>query len=196
MATYRPEFLEALKLLAAAFEEVVSGGYKRPVLVGGAAVEFYTGGAVVTGDFDVVTDAQQELEQALLRQGFERPAGPGVLLRGVIHPRLKIGVEVVSGALFDGAADETRLRMIPFDAGEVAIPPVEDMIADRIGQYQANPAGHREMLEQAIILYRIATSDLEGALDRAYLDRRIRQETLEECGLQFLIENVDGPDHC
>jgi hypothetical protein len=57
MATYRPEIVEALNLLAAAFNDVVAAGYARPVLVGGAAVEFYTGGAVVSGDFDVVTAA-------------------------------------------------------------------------------------------------------------------------------------------
>jgi hypothetical protein len=53
--TYRPEFVAALALLAEAFEEVVVAGFERPVLVGGAAVEFYTGGAVASGDFDVVT---------------------------------------------------------------------------------------------------------------------------------------------
>jgi hypothetical protein len=66
MNTYRPEYLEALRLLADAFGDVVGAGFMRPVLVGGAAVEFYTGSAVVSGDFDVVTDAQRELEQALL----------------------------------------------------------------------------------------------------------------------------------
>ncbi len=55
---YRREFVEALVLLADAFERVVASGHARPVLVGGAAVEFYTGGAVVSGDFDVVPDAQ------------------------------------------------------------------------------------------------------------------------------------------
>jgi hypothetical protein len=195
MGTYRPEFLEALKLLAEAFGEVVAAGYPRPVLVGGAVVEFYTGGAVVSGDFDVVTEAQRELEEALLRRGFQRPSAPGVLRRGVLHPALQIGVEVVSGALFDGAADETRVQLVPFTSGEVAIPPVEDMIADRIGQFCANPAGHGEMLEQAIILYQIAISSLESGLDREYLDLRIRQDTSGTYGLQFLVERADEADH-
>ncbi len=112
MATYRPEFVEALKLLAAAFGEVVKAGYKQPVIVGDAAVEFYTGGNVVSGDFDVVTEAKQELETALLARGFVRPSGVGALLRGVLHPTLGIGVEVVSGDLFDGASDESRLRVV------------------------------------------------------------------------------------
>jgi len=49
MDTYRPEFLNALRLLGEAFDDVVKAGHGRPVLVGGAAVEFYSGGALVEG---------------------------------------------------------------------------------------------------------------------------------------------------
>ncbi|HEY6334416.1 MAG TPA: hypothetical protein VI113_00900 [Alphaproteobacteria bacterium] len=195
MSTYRPEFLDALTLLAEAFDDVVAAGCGRPVLVGGAVVEFYTGGAVVSGDFDVVTPARHELEQALLRRGFERPSGPQMLMRGLLHRKLQIGVEVVSGTLFDGNADEDRMRLIAFGRSEVAMPAIEDMIADRLGQYSSNETGHREMLEQAIILYRIATSSLEISVDREYLSRRIEQETLRTYGLKFLIEQANVPDH-
>jgi hypothetical protein len=89
---YRPEFVDALKLLAQAFDDVVNAKCGRPVLVGGAAVEFHTGGALVSGDFDVVTVAQEKLEEALLCRGFERPSGPGVLLRGLRHPTATSGL--------------------------------------------------------------------------------------------------------
>src|SRR5258708_733620 len=55
---FRLEFIEALRLLALACEEVATRGYERPVLVGGAAVEFHTGGAVASGDFDFVSEEQ------------------------------------------------------------------------------------------------------------------------------------------
>jgi hypothetical protein len=38
------------------------------------------------------------------------------------------------------------------------------------------------MLGQAIVLYRIARQNLEDPLDEEYLDRRIKAETLGECG--------------
>lgn len=88
MTTYRSEFVAALALLAEAFDDVVAAGYERPIIVGGAAVEFYTGGAVASGDFDVLTAGQKELEAALLHRGFVRPSGPGVLTRGLYHPQL------------------------------------------------------------------------------------------------------------
>jgi len=69
MSQFRPEFVTALEILGRAFELVVAGGHPRPVLVGGAAVEFYTGGAITSGDFDVVTAADLALEKALVVQG-------------------------------------------------------------------------------------------------------------------------------
>lgn len=87
-SVYRPAYLEGLRLLAEAFEEVVSQGFDRPVIVGGAAVEFHTGGDVASGDFDVVTEAQRELERSLKSRGFVRPEGPGALIRGLHHPGL------------------------------------------------------------------------------------------------------------
>lgn len=192
--TYRAEFVEAFELLGAAFEEVVNAGYPRPVLVGGAAVEFYTGGAVVSGDFDVVTPVHEQLEKALLHRGFQRPSGLGVLVRGLTHPRLQIGVEFVSGQLFDGVSDKARIQLVLTESGGIAVPPVEDMIADRMGQYCSNPQGHCEMLEQAIKLYKITVSRLESSLDREYLDRRIIYETAGVYDLQFLAGRADGPD--
>ncbi|HEV2545924.1 MAG TPA: hypothetical protein VGU20_01165 [Stellaceae bacterium] len=191
-SAYRPEFVDALKLLAGAFDEVVQAGFSRPVLVGGAAVEFYTGGAVVSGDFDVVTPAaQDELESALLRRGFVRPEGVGVLKRGLHHPTLGMGVEVVSGYLFNGASDESRVKLVTLEGAlAVAFPPVEDLIADRMGQFGAT-GKDLEMLEQAVILYKIASYSLASVLDAAYLDRRIKQETLGVYSLEFLIEQAD-----
>lgn len=79
---YRPEFIEAFLLIADAVEEMFAKGLSRPVLVGGAAVELWTGSALVSGDFDFVTEHRVEFEEALLRRGFERPHGVGQLMRG------------------------------------------------------------------------------------------------------------------
>jgi hypothetical protein len=65
MAVFRPEFIEALTLLARACSDLEAKGFQRPVLVGGAAVEFHTGSAVVSGDFDFVTADQREFEDVL-----------------------------------------------------------------------------------------------------------------------------------
>lgn len=70
---------------------VEANGFARPVLVGGAAVEFYTGGAVVSGDFDIVAGSLGPIEAALIELGFVRENRQGHLLRGLYHPALLIG---------------------------------------------------------------------------------------------------------
>lgn len=88
---YRPEFEAALRLFARVSESMAARGLSRPVLVGGAAVEYYSGSALMTGDFDICSPWQDALDEELQRIGFVRPSGPGQLARGWIHPKLKLG---------------------------------------------------------------------------------------------------------
>jgi len=176
---YRPEFIACLRLIAEACDRLVRRGYERPVIVGGAAVEFYTSGAIVSGDFDLVTARQPEFEEALVAAGFVREHRSGRLARGLYHPAFAIGIEVVSGSLFDGKADPLRIYMVDVrDGATVAIAPIEDLIADPMAQHALDPRGAEEMLDQAVTLYRYARS-----LDETSLDRRTREQTLSECNL-------------
>src|SRR5271154_5357670 len=84
-SVFRPEFLHALTLLARACDDLHAKGYSRPVLVGGGAVEFHTGSALVSGDFDFVTEWQREFEEALIIYGFVREDRPERLQIGLYH---------------------------------------------------------------------------------------------------------------
>jgi len=187
VSEFRKEFVQALELLARAFERVVTGGHPRPILVGGAAVEFYTGGAVVSGDFDIVTPAEAALESALLAEGFKKEDRPGWLLRGFYHPELAMGVEIVGRALFDGHADEARVLVVQVSPGAaVAVLPIEDLIADRMAQFSSTSTGVNEMLEQAIRLFQLAPR-----MDEDYLNRRIQTETSGAYDLGFLRSKIE-----
>lgn len=174
---WRPEFLDALRLLARLCEAMASRGLPRPILVGGGAVEFYTGSAIMTGDIDVTSPVQDELEEELRNLGFVRPAGAGQSLRGWIHPTLGLGFEVVAASPMGGGLDPSRLRLVApiAETAHFRIISVEDLIADRMGQYASGSAP--EMRAQAQALARLAPD-----LDLAYLDRRIRQETVGDYG--------------
>lgn len=177
---YRPEFEAALRLLARISRAMDEAGYRPPVLVGGAAVEIYTRGAVNTGDFDLACGRQDVLEAVMQTHGFIRPTGAGVATRGWIHPDLQLGFECVSDTLLDGMADRDMVRFLTLDTdGAIAVIAPEDMIADRMGQYASGTAP--EMLGQARALFTLC----EG-LDMHYIDRRIREETAGEHGLQDL----------
>lgn len=177
---YRPEFEAAMRLLARISRTMDDAGYRPPVLVGGAAVEIYTRGAVTTGDFDLSCGRQDILEAEMVRQGFVRPSGPGVATRGWIHPELKLGFECVSDTLLDGMADRQMVQVVTLAPdGEIAVLAPEDMIADRMGQYASGSAP--DMLGQARALFAIC----EG-LDLHYMERRISEETGGDYGLQDL----------
>lgn len=180
ISPYRPEFEAALRLFARASEAMKARGFAAPVLVGGAAVELYSASAIATGDFDIVTARQEEFEEELRGLGFIRPAGPGTATRGWIHPDLRLGFEIVSASLLDGMADRDRVRLFSLDPdGIAAVLSLEDMIADRVGQYASGTAP--EMLEQARILFRLFPD-----ADLAYLERRIRYESGGDHGLEIL----------
>ena len=181
----RPEFREALSLLAQAFKVLSDEGLGLPVLVGGAAVELYTTGGITSGDFDLVTPHQRVLENTLVRFGFERPHRPGELLGGVIHRRLDFGVQVVSGLLMAGKADRARIKVFDIEGGRMAVIPVEDLIADRMGQAFADQPPREDMLDQALMLYRLAE-----APDLTYLDKRICEETVGGANLASLIGDL------
>lgn len=177
---YRPEFEAALRLFARVSEAMKARGFLAPVLVGGAAVEIYSLSAINTGDFDISTGAQDVFEEELQRHGFIRPSGPGMATRGWIHPELKLGFEVVSGNLLDGMADRDRVQLIDTGAGaSVAIISLEDIIADRMGQYASGSAPM--MFEQAKQLF-----DLYPDADLVYMDTRIRYETAGDYGIDAL----------
>jgi hypothetical protein len=178
---WRPEFLAALRLLARVSEGLAARGLPRPVLVGGGAVEFYTGSAIMTGDIDVTSPVQPELEEELQRHGFVRPSGPGKLTRGWVHPDLGLGFEVVGSSPMGDTPDAVRVQLVhPIpDTPDFRILSLEDMIADRMGQYASGTA--RDMLDQARELF-----SLHRHVDRVYLDQRIRTETAGDHGIEDL----------
>lgn len=113
---------------------MVELGGSRPVIVGGASVEFYTAGSIETGDVDIVTSADDAFARAMSEAGFRRPREPGASSRGWIHDGLAMAVEVVGSTLLDGTADRGRVRVVKLGSGTLAMLGLEDPIADRMGQ--------------------------------------------------------------
>lgn len=159
---------------------MVARGLPRPVLVGGAAVELYSRSAVATGDFDIVSPWQEAFEEELQRVGFVRPSGAGVATRGWVHSDLALGFEVVSGRLHDGLAEHERIVTVDLSPdGVAAFVSLEDIIADRMGQYISGTAS--EMLGQARGLFAMYPD-----ADLAYMEARTRYETGGDYGVEDL----------
>ena len=179
MSPYRPEFEAALLLFARISGALVARNFTRPILVGGAAAEYWSGSALATGDFDLCTPVQAELEEEMRREGFVKPSGPGMSTRGWIHPALRLGFEIVADVPMAGNVDRDHILLVEDIAPGLsfAIIAVEDLIADRMGQYASGTA--RDRLDQARLLYR-----LNPDVDEVYLDRRIREESFGDHGIE------------
>jgi len=178
---YRPEFEAALRLLARVSEGMQIRGLRRPILVGGAAAEFYSGSAISTGDLDLCTSAQEALEEEMRLTGFEHPSGAGRSLRGSIHPELRLGFEVVADIPLDGNFDRSTLLLVEqvVPDGAFVVISVEDLIADRMGAVGVGNGADR--LDQARLLF-----TLHPGIDRDYLAKRIAEETMGEYGIETL----------
>jgi len=182
-ADYRPEFVAALQLYARISEAMHARGLQRPILVGGAAAELWSHSAVTTGDFDMCTTRQPELEEEMRKAGFVRPSGAGAMLKGWVHPEVRLGFEVVAETPMDGNVEPARLRLVR-PVGETAlfrVICVEDLIADRMGQYASRSAPDR--IDQARLLL-----SLHPDADLEYLERRTREESMGDYG----VEDITG----
>jgi hypothetical protein len=78
----------------------------------------------------------------------------------------------------DGSIDAAHIRLArPIGEGALfCVISVEDLIADRMGQYASGTA--RDRIDQARDLFR-----LNPDVDSVYLDRRIREESFGDYGL-------------
>ena len=112
----------------------------EPVLVGGAAVEAYTGGAIASRDFDLTVVDQEKFEVELIKLGFERDNRSGSH-RGLWHPKYGYGLEVVADVPFEGKSDSNSRVRYDTGLGSITIVSVEDLIADRVAQFDAVPRG-------------------------------------------------------
>jgi hypothetical protein len=167
----KPALRRSLERMAQAILDLVRQGLPAPVIVGGAAVSLATGEAISTGDIDVVYANDQALARSLVDAGFQSEDRVGHLTRGFYDPETSIGVEAVGSRLFDGRADERRcIAISAVGGGLLRIPAIEDLVADRAGQFDSGTAP--EMLLQVRSLL-----DANPDLDEVYLAGRLAEES-------------------
>ena len=111
--------------LAAWFQGLFPVG-KQPVLVGGAAVELFTGGAYTTGDLDFVGSVPASVGARLEEHGFRRSG------RHWVHEREHIFIELPSSSLLPGE------RAVDLRRGKTTVRVVapEELVVDRLAAWQ------------------------------------------------------------
>jgi hypothetical protein len=102
------------------------GDENPAVLVGGAAVELFTGGAYTTGDIDLVGDVPARVAGALKKAGFTRSG------RHWLHEGGQVFLEFPSSALSPGEIT-TALTVGEFT---VVVIGLEHLLVDRLGCWE------------------------------------------------------------
>jgi hypothetical protein len=97
-----------------------------PVLVGGAAVELFTGGAYVTGDLDFVGSTPTSVMKSLAAAGFDRRG------RHFVHEVGQVFIEFPSEVLQPGE----QAALLRVGELELVVISLEDALADRLAAWK------------------------------------------------------------
>jgi len=112
----------------AALVEWLQGLYggSPAVLVGGAAVELYTGGAYTTGDIDLVGVVTPAVQAALAATGFTRHG------RHWVHEATQTFVEFPR----DSLDPDERADWLEVEGRRIRVVSAEDLLVDRLGAWE------------------------------------------------------------
>lgn len=134
-------------------------------LVGGQAVEVYTGGQFATGDVDITTSNSEKTGQILRKIGFIKT---GMIW---LHENLGIAVQIVA----DYPSRTEKARTIRIEGNKVMIVGLEDLIVDRLVAAKFWRNNPKLDIEQATVLL----NEFRDSLDYEYLNERASQEKVD-----------------
>jgi len=140
---------------------------KKPILVGGSAVEFYTLGTCKSIDIDLLAD-RESLIKVLEEMGFSK------IGRHWFYTK-DIGIEIVGDS-----AEGRRVNKILHEGKLIHVVSIEDLIVDRL-----NACKHWKSqydCEQAQVLFNVYSEKI----DLDYLKKRMVEEDVE----MELIKNI------
>lgn len=180
----RPGLERNALFLALLSEEMEARGYKRPVAVGGFAVEAYTLGRFMSMDIDLVGNRDGII--TILRElGFTSHDG-----RNWLSADFDIHIDIQGGRIDIPGGNE---RVVAVEAAEgcvVTMISITDIVADRIAAYAS---GHKDSGIQA----RAILTAWRNHIDFAVLCDICRQENAAaECeAIIRLAEHEENHDH-
>jgi hypothetical protein len=149
-----------------------------PILVGGGAVELYTGGAYTTGDLDFVGHVPAPTRAALTQAGFVK------LGKNWIHEDAKIFLEFPSSSL----GEDKRKAVLTVGRFRIQIVGPEDLLVDRLAAWK-----HWESPLDGVnsyLLYR-AQGD---SMDEDHLGKRVMAEDVQDAleAVRILYQKFQG----
>jgi hypothetical protein len=111
---WRMNFLGAMKALAQAGARLPLG-VPDPVLCGASAVELYTGGLWPAADLEVLAADTRLLTAELFAVGFRWSDRPRHTARGLWHPELEIGIDIIESLAVPSVAERSNRLIVAID---------------------------------------------------------------------------------
>lgn len=155
---------KTLKTLALITEQIQP---LKPIVVGGAALEFYTLGGYTTKDVDLVIGDRRRLDQVLRDLGFQRTGG-----RHWYSELLDMAIEAPDEVL---AGSEDKIATVTVGGKRVYLIGLEDLIVDRLAaaKYWQSCEEDFNLAVRLLVLH-------NQRIDLNYLKEAARKEFVED----------------
>lgn len=132
-------------------QKLHDAGYDA-ILVGGQAIEVYTGGQFETADIDIVVSNKQLAEKLLNNLGFGKESGIW------FNKDLNIIVQIIEGSY---SGDERKLRKFKIKSFELQVAAPEDLIVNRLYLAKFWKSNPQRDVEEAAVLLKIFEKSIE-----------------------------------
>lgn len=137
-----------LRLFTALLTAESGLGLDGLMVVGGSAIEIYTGGSYVSGDIDYVADSREAIARVLRRWGFKEEG------KWFSKKTWSLFVDVMET---HGTGSRRLSRVIITKVGPFRIAAIEDLLVKRMRE-AISWQGREEAFDQAVLLARHADS--------------------------------------
>jgi len=185
-AVWRDDFVGALQLLGQAAARLPFG-VPDPILCGASAVALYTGDLWPVGELQLIAADTRPLTAELFAAGFRWAQRPSNLGRGLWHPQLQIGADVIEDHAVSASAKFLNVLSVTVDwplaarvGGELAsikVIGIEDLIVEQAADWLARRLPTGEVATKSGALVTLAQSGVGGRFRGEYLQRRLGWDT-------------------
>ncbi|KXS49578.1 DUF6036 family nucleotidyltransferase [Halanaerobium congolense] len=171
-------FSKKIKIIAVLTSAIKENLNLTPVVVGGQAVEFYTGGGYATMDVDMVCETStKKIGEILEKLGFYRDNKYWILDSN----KLDLAVETPSGPL---AGADDKLMELEIGQHTAYFIGIEDIIIDRLNAY----VHWNEKWQEEWILGMMVTNYED--IDWEYLNKKAYQERVND-SLKRMVDKTE-----
>lgn len=150
------------------FSEKLKEKGVNAVIVGGEAIDIWTGGTFASADIDLLVQSKKITEKLLNKFGFEKQENTLWL-----NKDLAIVIHVIE-SLYSG--DSGRLKKMKIRKYEIQIASPEYLIKDRLCSFKFWKDNPQSDMEKTVALLRI----FSDSIDNSYLDILAKENHIED----------------